>query len=424
MAKKSNPKNPEALDAYLDVLKKEDEKRKKRRLVYLAAGVLLIPLMTFGVFQLLSPQTRIQPEEANTYVVYPINSLGFVDIEDQFKQGFRVILMDPQSRHADTLTTLSEYDSWLSDNSMFIPASDEVVLSSEENSELEPLKIDITGRKITGKRLMFQLEGHRSDCTYEISFGDQYKQSVDKSWAYTYERPGYYRLTLTETDADGETRETKRTIYVAEEVKQGQDIQYASSSDEPEEVQIIDEGSVVTAPIENQEPIVEDLNDRGEASNDNSETSLPSNEASDQFVASLDETPSVPAPEPEATQRVAEPRREEVKKPKGPFLVGDINPSYPGGERAMMAYLRRAVRYPKQALDQKVDGRVIARFVVQPDGRLTDIQIVKGVGYGCDQETIRAISKMPRWEPGIIDGSPVPMYYTLPIRFNFEDVSR
>ena len=71
VAKNSNPKNPEALDAYLDVLKKEDAKRRKRRFVYLGAGVLLIPLMTFGVFQLLSPKERSISEEANTFVVYP-----------------------------------------------------------------------------------------------------------------------------------------------------------------------------------------------------------------------------------------------------------------------------------------------------------------------------------------------------------------
>ncbi|MGI4020779.1 MAG: TonB family protein [Janthinobacterium lividum] len=96
-------------------------------------------------------------------------------------------------------------------------------------------------------------------------------------------------------------------------------------------------------------------------------------------------------------------------------------PMFPGGESAFGNYLAGAIRYPKIAKDQKTQGRVIITFVVETDGSLTGIKVLRNIGGGCGPEAIRVLEASPKWIPGTQKGKPVRVAYTMPINFTLDD---
>jgi len=93
-------------------------------------------------------------------------------------------------------------------------------------------------------------------------------------------------------------------------------------------------------------------------------------------------------------------------------------PAFPGGMEAFIKYLRKNLRYPSSAVENDVAGRVYVNFIVEKDGKLTDIKVVKGIGFGCDEEAIRVLKRSPDWSPGEQNGRKVRVMYTLPIVFS------
>ncbi len=99
------------------------------------------------------------------------------------------------------------------------------------------------------------------------------------------------------------------------------------------------------------------------------------------------------------------------------FDVVEEMPVYPGGMAAMMDFFSKNMKYPKEAFDAKQEGRVIAQFVVEKDGCITDAHIVKSVSPALDAEALRIVNAMPNWTPGRQNGKPVRVKYTVPISF-------
>ncbi|MCK8492587.1 TonB family protein [Spirosoma sp. RP8] len=108
------------------------------------------------------------------------------------------------------------------------------------------------------------------------------------------------------------------------------------------------------------------------------------------------------------------PKTEEI------FIGVEQQPEYPGGLEAMRSFLSKNLQYPRSAASAGVSGRVFVSFVVNSDGSLTDVQLLKGIGFGCDEEAIRVVQKMPHWKPGKQSGRPVRVKYNLPIAFTLE----
>jgi TonB family protein len=102
-----------------------------------------------------------------------------------------------------------------------------------------------------------------------------------------------------------------------------------------------------------------------------------------------------------------------------PKIVAEEMPQFEGGERGLMNFISRNIRYPVLAMEQNIQGRVIVRFVVSDTGEVTQVSVLRGIGGGCDEEAMRVVSLMPRWTPGKQDGKPVSVWYTLPIQFKF-----
>ncbi|MEB0263969.1 MULTISPECIES: TonB family protein [unclassified Mucilaginibacter] len=105
------------------------------------------------------------------------------------------------------------------------------------------------------------------------------------------------------------------------------------------------------------------------------------------------------------------------ENPNQIFAAVEQAPAFPGGESKFYKYLQDNVRYPSIARENNVQGRVILTFVVEKDGSLTDIKVVRGIGSGCDEEAIRVLKRSPRWKPGIQNGRPVRVQYSIPVNF-------
>jgi TonB family protein len=99
-----------------------------------------------------------------------------------------------------------------------------------------------------------------------------------------------------------------------------------------------------------------------------------------------------------------------------PLTEAEEMPKYPGGPVAMMKFITENLHYPEIAKESRIEGRVIIRFVVTKTGQITNASVIRGI-YECNNEALRVINAMPKWEPGKIKGSPVDVYITLPITF-------
>jgi protein TonB len=102
------------------------------------------------------------------------------------------------------------------------------------------------------------------------------------------------------------------------------------------------------------------------------------------------------------------------------FQIVEETPSPQGGLEAFYKYLGKNLIYPAQARRMGIEGRVFLSFVVEKDGSLTDITVMKGIGAGCDEESIRVMKNAPKWNPGKQRGQPVRVRYSFPIVFQLQ----
>ncbi len=108
--------------------------------------------------------------------------------------------------------------------------------------------------------------------------------------------------------------------------------------------------------------------------------------------------------------------KEEVEEEKI-FTIVEQMPSFPGGESAMMKYLANNIKYPPIAKDAGIEGTVYVTFVVDENGNVRDVKVLRSIGGGTDEEAIRVVENMPKWSPGKQRGKAVKVQYNLPIRF-------
>ena len=102
------------------------------------------------------------------------------------------------------------------------------------------------------------------------------------------------------------------------------------------------------------------------------------------------------------------------------FEVVEQMPSFPGGDAALMQFLSKNIKYPVVAEENGIQGRVIATFVVERDGSITDVKVVKSVDPSLDKEAVRVLKSMPKWIPGKQNGSAVRVKYTVPVTFRLQ----
>ncbi len=103
-----------------------------------------------------------------------------------------------------------------------------------------------------------------------------------------------------------------------------------------------------------------------------------------------------------------------------PYTYVEQMPSFPGGDTEMLKYLGKNIRYPAAAQRAGVEGLVVLSFVVSKTGDISEIQVIKNLGAGTDEEAVRVVKTMPKWTPGKQNGRTVPVRYTLPVRFTIK----
>jgi protein TonB len=124
----------------------------------------------------------------------------------------------------------------------------------------------------------------------------------------------------------------------------------------------------------------------------------------------------IPPPPPEEVKIVAieKPVEEEI------FTAVEQNPEFPGGQSAMYKFLGDNIKYPAAAQRANVSGRVFVKFVVEKDGSIGNVEVLKGIGFGCDEEAIRVIKSMPKWNPGRQNGKNVRVFYNMPVVYKLD----
>lgn len=103
-----------------------------------------------------------------------------------------------------------------------------------------------------------------------------------------------------------------------------------------------------------------------------------------------------------------------------PFIIVENMPTFPGGEKKMLEYVAKNVKYPQLAKEVGTQGRVFVSFIVEKDGSITNVTILRGIGSGCDEEAIRVVKSMPKWNPGLQCGRAVRVSCNLPINFKLQ----
>ena len=119
----------------------------------------------------------------------------------------------------------------------------------------------------------------------------------------------------------------------------------------------------------------------------------------------------------EIEEQVIEEEEAEDEKEDEIFVFVEDQPGYPGGDKARIKYLQDNIKFPVMAIESGIQGTVYVTFVVEKDGRITSVKVLRGIGGGCDEEAVRVIKKMPRWKPGKQRGRSVRVQFNMPVRF-------
>lgn len=102
------------------------------------------------------------------------------------------------------------------------------------------------------------------------------------------------------------------------------------------------------------------------------------------------------------------------------FVFVEDQASFPGGDEARMKFLQENIKYPQMAKESGIQGTVYLKFVVEKNGKISNVQVLRGIGGGCDEEAIRVLKAMPKWQPAKQRGRPVRVWFNMPIKFTLQ----
>ncbi len=105
----------------------------------------------------------------------------------------------------------------------------------------------------------------------------------------------------------------------------------------------------------------------------------------------------------------------------GVYMIVEQMPEFPGGDKSLFQFIADNTKYPADAKEKGIKGRVFVNFIVEPDGSVSDIKVLRGIGSGCDEEAVRVVESMPKFKPGMQNGEAVRVSYTVPVIFRLED---
>ena len=99
------------------------------------------------------------------------------------------------------------------------------------------------------------------------------------------------------------------------------------------------------------------------------------------------------------------------------YFIAESMPVFPGGDAALLSYLKEHLHYPGAARASHTQGKVVLSFVIGRTGAVTNLKVLHGIGKGCDEEAVRVLATMPKWTPGKLHGKEVRVQMNLPVKF-------
>ncbi|MEM9984486.1 MAG: energy transducer TonB [Bacteroidota bacterium] len=247
-----------------------------------------------------------------------------------------------------------------------------IVTDSDSAIPRTRVHIVVTGDPEVNKVLTFTLYPFDDQFTYHIDYGDGYKQVARSKNRHLFTQAGNYRFAVTVLYGRDTVDFNHFTLQIREAVP--------ISAYRPPQPTGGNSGFVMPRTNETEIPAQEEVSivDQGNWEQDYT------------YPESVDDEP---------------------------YMQAEVMPSFPGGDGELQRFLSRNLVYPDEARARSIEGKVVVQFIVETDGRLTNMSIIRELGYGCESEVLHALARMPRWNPGRQDGQVVRTYYVLPVTF-------
>ena len=406
MKEVNTPPNP--FDDYLEKIQAREAQRRRSR--WLAAfGLLIVTGVAAGWFYL---QTLNRSPQA--WRTFAFEQLDVAQVAALFAEDSAGFLVSIPELGWDTVRSLEEYER-LADLVELIHAArfeetidtlrvgqDSIHMTPE--SDLSAFIVDIEGERRAGRELSFTIENYDPAIRYTLDFGNGVRRRVSQSTRYTYPLAGYFTLKLIATSPErGASIYTKRYVIADEQVpqsladasRQAQSRQVQPLSNSAIELPQFNEPAEVAVPRSAADSLAKPPVQIVDLGNSNARLTRPAED-------------DLQAGDPEMVPPVR------IDKP---LVYAEVMPEYPGGQAAINRFINKRLTYPREALERQIEGRVVVQFVVNPDGTLSSVKVVQGIGAGCDEEALRVVRSMGRWKPGELNGQKVPVYQSIPILF-------
>ncbi len=359
-------------------LEEEDREKASTFAARFSGRKFLLPLLLSGVAVLLIG------------LVFAFHSSGNAAtkpfIATSLENSEKLATSETDFAEAQRMSFAEEADEQLTVESSDYPANvlAETTLASPPNSVVSSVasilavpspdaSFSLQGELVVGKSFVLSIPAYDPSVAYKMDFGNGVVMPVKQGHRYSYPSAGSFQVKLLAKRPGAQEAMTSRMINIA--------------NNEPV---VIADPKIESAPID---PIASLAPARPET------VYLPA-------PSPIQEVAPAPAPKPAAPAPIT-----------SPLEMAQRMPFFPGGDHAMLTYLQSKLQYPPLAKEREVSGTVYVRFVVEADGHLTGFQVLRGLGYGCDEEALRIVRSMPTWHAGQQQGVAVPVYYTLPVKF-------
>ncbi|MEL6193429.1 MAG: energy transducer TonB [Bacteroidota bacterium] len=412
-----------------------EKKEKQMRAVKLA----LIAILISGG-SVLAYFMGVQPYlNGSSYHRFFASELSFELVDSLLNVSQKPILVKHEgSETFDTIRNIEDYVKFELDGSSELIVVDDIgdnFLDGSPDgfdtdfSQGANIALDIAGDRKAGKKLSFKIIPLGDDKLplYEIDFGNGLKKEIKSSIKYAYPTAGNYFVHVRSADGQSQTL-YKLPLRIGNRAP-------IASNERPKEVGKENSPKVDTKKNEQPKSSQASTSQTQESNSSLATNTKRSNSSgknpyalgSSGLSASTREVPKVAPkvmanppkkmPSTETKPATSEKRNTEKFDPNAVFET----PSFPGGSKSMGRFVARRLRYPRMAINNKVEGIVIAKFDVDEAGNISNPKIVKSLGYGCDEEVIRILGTMPTWEPGTKNGDPIKAIHSIAIKFEIQD---
>lgn len=416
------------LDLYIQIMEQQNQAQRKKMVRLGLIGGLFVAVLVAGVVFFLNNRPAKQETKQLTYLMFQSDYLPHQEIISFLNSDSHgVIIRNEDEQISDTLLDLTSYEGWLRDQNQEIGFSvnqlaanvEEKEDSNEPEINSSPLGLIIRGQLEADRPLTFAISGYRPDFNYYLDFGNGRSGKVNSRYTYRYSESGNFVVKLTARDGEGNERLVRRRITIR--LPRPQDEVVAEKEEENAPTLVItdlaeegdeDVATSTTADVSPMEDLGFDEFDINEPEEDEGLTAKGNTRLSE----SSEGTDNAPAVEEKKENEVTN-----LDLTNHVFMATEVPPSYPGGSRALRKFLGRNLNYPNDAMAEGVEGKVVVQFVVKSDGSLEKPKIIQSLGFGCDEEVLEIVSKMPRWSPGLMAGKPVNSSYSLPVVFRLRN---